>query len=289
MRIAPALIALALALSVPARPQSDPPPPDPRIGDALFRLSREASALWQTAPRFLGREHVYQKAFVRHRRIGVGAGRSAQPMAQVREITSYYNLGAMKAAPEAVTEFRHILQIDSKQIDSDESARARFQSELQSGDPAKESLRKAFEKACLAGAATDFGQLILLFTKSNIEKYSYSLIGDGRAGVDPAWVLAFEQQTGEQSLRLNEGRHKSLERLHGEIWTRQGDFLPLRIVLNSKRTRGEIEIRDEARVDYTALSGALLPESLVYRRYVSGEMMLESIYKYSEWKPIDQK
>ena len=253
---------------------------DPRISGALHRLSKEAAGLWQVAPGFTGRESVHQKALARK-------GRDIGPTFQTRDIESFYALGAFKGAPEALREFRHILLVDGKAMDDEKSARRAFEAQLLSGqDAVKETLRKDFEKTCLAGSATDFGQLILLFTNANLAKYSFEFGGESRLGADNAWQIAFTQLAGDQSLHVSEGHRKIVEKLQGEIWSRPGDFLPLRIVLNSRRQRDKNEIRDEAMVDYMVVAPALLPASLVYRRYVNGALLLESVYRYSDWQPV---
>jgi hypothetical protein len=277
---------LAFLLHLPAADQ------DPRVADALYRVSREASGLWQTAPRFLARETISQKALVSRKakvKFSVGAaavGRPA-PKFENREIVSFYSMGAYKDTPEALREFRHMISVDGKALQDESAAREKFVYELASNrDMDKEQLRSDFEKTCVAGAATDFGQLILLFTKPNLPKYAFTFAGETRIGVDEALAIGFEQQGGAESLHISEGNKKMQEKLRGEIAVRRGDFLPLRIDLNSSHSRDKNEIRDEAKLDYTVVSGALLPAALVYRRWVNDEMVLESIYRYSQWQPI---
>ena len=252
--------------------------PDPRVADALYRISKEASGLWQTAPHFIGLETVTQKALTR--------GRGKLPPAfRTREIVSCYSLGAFKGSPEALREFRHIVSVDGKTLEDEKSGRAGLERELaSSADSGKLALLKEFEKTCLAGSATDFGQLILLFTKPNLSKYSFEFAGDARIGVDNAWLIGFKQQTGNESLHISEGGSKRSEKLQGEISVRQGDYLPLRIILNATHARGKNEIRDAAKLDYTVVGGALLPAALVYRRFVNGDLAMESIYRYSDWQ-----
>ena len=256
---------------------------DARIAEALHRWSSEAGSFWQVAPGFVGRETVHQKALKK------GKGAKAQSF-ETRDIESFYALATFRGAPEALREFRWILTIDGKKQQEEEGARRAFEAQLVSGkDEAKEALRTDFEKACLAGVATDFGQLILLFTKPNLEKYSYELSGESRLGADNAWQIAFTQFAGDQSLHLSEGRRNMSVKLQGELWSRPGDFLPLRIVVNARRQRDKNQIRDEAMLDYMVVPPALLPASLVYRRYVNEEMRLESVYRYSDWQAMGPK
>ena len=247
---------------------------DPRLADALYRLSREASGLWQNAPHLLARELVTQRAMRAHSK-GFAT----------REIVSFYSLGAFAGAPEALREFRHIVSVDGKAMEGEHAALAAFRRELASPDAeSKQELIKSFERTCLSGAATDFGQLILLFTKPNQAKYSFQMAGDTRIGVDAAWIISFQQLAGDESLHIRDAGRKRDERLHGEISVRQGDYLPLRIVLHARHTVKSHEVRDEAKLDYTAIGGALVPISLVYSRFENDEVTLESIYRYSEWQ-----
>jgi hypothetical protein len=265
------------------------------VPEALYRVSREAARLWQTAPSFIARESVVQRALVHKKNrlsIGVGMGSigSGIPLFQTREILSYYSLGAFQGAPEALHEFRETFSVDGHSVAEEPAARAKLIEELEGDvDATKQELVKQFEKKCVAGAATDFGQLILLFTRSHVDKYSYEVTGDGRIGADTAWVLSFKQLGGEQALRITDNGKKIVEKLQGEIWVRQGDYLPLRITLNSTRARDKSEIRDEAKVDYTVVSGALLPASLTYRRFTDDDLALESVYRYSNWEALPGK
>jgi hypothetical protein len=287
------LTCLILLLHLLMKAQQDQKPADPRLSDALYRVSREAGQLWQTAPNFIGRELVTQKAVARSqpkfRPFSGALPEGSEPKEQVlnREIVSFYALAAFKGSPEALKEFRQIVSIDGRNLAEDEeTTRAEFAATLASADNTRlQALRTQFEKNCLAGAAIDFGQLMLLFTKPNLEKYTFRAGGDGRVGADTALIIEFEQQTGRESLHISEGRRKLNAKLTGEIWVRQGDWLPLRIVLNSRRMRDRMEVRDEARVDYAVTSGALLPASLVYRHYLDQNLAFESIHRYSAWQP----
>ncbi len=273
MKASPLYLCTGLFLALPSASQQDA-----RVSDALYRVSKEASGLWQTAPHFIGLETVTQKALTK------GKGK-LPPGFRTREIVSYYSLGAFKGSREALREFRQIVFVDGKPVGDEKSGRGDLERELASvSDSGKIALLKDFEKTCLAGSATDFGQLILLFTRPNLSKYSFEFAGDARIGVDNAWLIGFKQQTGNESLHISEGGSQRSEKLQGEISVRQGDYLPLRIVLNVGHTRGKNEIRDSAKLDYTVMGGALLPAALVYRRFVNGDLALESIYRYSDWQ-----
>jgi len=50
------------------------------------------------------------------------------------------------------------------------------------------------------------------------------------------------------------------------------------------------EIRDEASVEYApTAAAAVLPASVVYRRYVDNELKVENVSRYSDWQPFSAK
>lgn len=208
-----------------------------------------------------------------------------------REIISYYAFSSFRTAPEALHEFREIVSSDGRTITAAGAARQELRAALDShDDKTKRTLLADFEKSSLAIAATDFGQLILLFTKANMAKYSFELRGSALVGADRAMLLDFRQKAGEEALRVSEPGKRRREPLEGQIWIRESDSVPLRITLNTSRLERSKKIRDEARVDYQPNPGGLiLPVSVVHRRFVNDELSVENIYQYNDWKPIDQQ
>jgi hypothetical protein len=60
--------------------------------------------------------------------------------------------------------------------------------------------------------------------------------------------------------------------------------------LTASRRLESDEIRDEASVDYApTATGAVLPASVVYRRYINNEMKVENVSQYSDWQPVNSK
>ena len=261
---------------------------------ALTQLAGQASKFWQTAPDYMAREKLTQKAIAAPKRrlhIGASAVKPPQPELKDREMVSYYALSSFKTTPEALHEFRELVSIDGKVVTEDQAAREKFRAVIRSGDDrAKKELLAGFEKAGLAVSATDFGQLLLLFTRVNLGKYSFQSKATELVGADRAIVIDFHQNSGHESLKIVEPGRQAHEPLSGQLWVRESDFMPLRITLNAFRRRKLDEIRDEARVDYVGRANAtILPVSVVYRRYVNGDLHVENIYEYSDWQPVNAK
>jgi len=224
----------------------------------------------------------------RRLRIGESALGSAKLELKDREIVSYYALSSFKATSEALHEFREIISIDGR---SAAGTRDKLVVALASKDDgAKKALVQEFEKANLTVAATDFGQLLLLFTRANLAKYTFDRRPGEMAGADRAVIIAFQHVSGGESLRVTEAGKKVNEPLSGEIWVRDSDFLPLRITLRASHQDQTQQIRDEARVDYALQAkGVVLPASVVYRRYVGQQLVVENICEYSDWQAVPGK
>lgn len=258
--------------------------------DALYRLPREATTFWQNAPGFMCRETIHQRVLNLHRNDKGEIDLKHQSEFKSQEIVAWYTLGYFRRAPEALREFRRAFEIDGKPVEEEAEAKAALAKEMNSPDDhARLELVKQFEKQTLASSATDFGQLLLLFTRKNLDKYSFEQSAPSQVGADPAVVIAFKQVGGSQALRIVDGRTKVAQKLQGTILVRQGDYLPLRITLNSTRDIKHNQIRDEASVDYSVAQGALLPASLTYRRFVNKTLMVESTYRYSSCEAVTGK
>jgi hypothetical protein len=259
---------------------------NPALQQALARVAEAAANLRRIAPVVSAREILKQKVVRKKVKKGAPRDDPGTPVLETREIVSWYGYSTLSIAPRSWREFRRIVSVEEKPLDKSPESRERFVSELAAeSDSPKEAMLKEFEKGGLVGAATDFGQVLLLFTKGNQAKYVYKMGELNRVGADPARVLLFEQLAGHEALRITDGGKKLKERLNGEIWVRQSDGVPLRVTLVAVRRIRPNEVRDEARVDYEPGSlGAVLPVSVVYRRFVNDELTVENVFEYSDWQ-----
>jgi hypothetical protein len=281
------LAALALA-------QSSLPAQDTLTTETLPQVARHASRFWQAASGYFCRETLHQKALTmpkRKLRIGHKATELVKPEFKDREIISYYALGSFRTTPEALHEFRQVFLVDGKPLMPEAKALQKFRAILSSRDDrARTELQQDFDQANLAVAATDFGQLLLLFTKANLGKYIFERDISTLIGADRAMVIKFRQSTGQEALRIGEPGKQVKQPLSGKLWVRESDNQPLRITLTATRQLESVEIRDEANVDYAPTAmGAVLPASVVYRRYIDNELRVENVSQYSDWQPVDAK
>lgn len=254
------------------------------------RIAEEAEVFAHSARAVLSEEKLAQrtrKPVSRfHPRVGASATEAPKEEFLTREIVSEYGYSSFKDSPAALHEFRTVISVDGKKVLAVEKARRTLTLGMASTDDAtKKQMLRDFEKHGLIGAATDFGQLILLFTKRRLADYQFALAAQDRIGADTAVVLAFKQKAGQESLTIFAGNTALRSELQGAIWLRVPDYLPLRIKLLSSRKDGPLAINTEATVDYAmSAHGCILPASVVHRDTVSGKLMTENIFQYAPFR-----
>lgn len=262
----------------------------PDVDEVLRRLSEEAEVFARMAPATTTQEKLKQRARrppPRFRpRIGEDALKPPPVRYQTREIVSEYGYAALAESPNVLHEFRQVISVDGRQRLAPEKARQSLSLGMRSDDDRlKKRMLLDFEKHGLIGTVTDFGQLILLFTKRRLDQYRFAIAGTGRLGADPVVKISFEQTAGTQSLTIFEGREALHERLRGEIWARTPDLTPVRISLNSVRKDGKAELRDDAAVEYVMSShGVLLPTAVVHRQYSGDDLLAENVFQYAPFR-----
>jgi hypothetical protein len=266
---------------------------DDTLARALARVAAEAGRFSRNATRFTAEETLRQKAVIEPKtpRVRIAGVRQKPPRItlEARDIVSYYGFAPLNAAgARGLHEVRRIVSVDAKPRPDAANGRAALVFALLSPDEReRDRLRKEFDQAGLAGQAADFGQVLMLFTEANQNRFSYELGDPGRIGAESTMTIAFRQRGGDQALRLNEGGKKDHAPLEGEIWVSESDYEPLRVTLRATRKKGRQEIRDDARVDYAPLAtGELLPVSITHRRFLNDETIMENISQLADWRPL---
>src|SRR3954463_6526298 len=143
----------------------------PSLADLLSRVAEEAEILQQSAPKAVTTETLQQRTLLPpsrfHPRIGKAALEPAKPRQQVREIVSEYSIGALKeSASRNLCEFRQVISIDGRKVQSAESARHALSLGLKSADDrARKRMLEDFARNGLVDIATDYGLILLAFSK----------------------------------------------------------------------------------------------------------------------------
>ncbi|MCL5746640.1 MAG: hypothetical protein M1541_22365 [Acidobacteria bacterium] len=257
------------------------------VRDIVSRISEEAEVFRRVAPQTLSEETLQQRALKSPSRFKPRIGTAApQQEYRVRQIASEYSFGTLKETGE-MHEFRKVISVDGRTIDSAEKARHSLSLGIQSQDErVKKKMLEEFQKYGLSGAAVDFGQLILLFGKRQIGNYRFTLAGDaGLIGADQVLAVAYSQAGGSQELLIFQGREVIRQPLQGFIFVRKSDYLPVRVTMQTARVVKGQMLRDDATVEYSrAPFGVLLPVSVVHREYAGNTLLVENLFRYAPFR-----
>src|ERR1022692_3185427 len=267
-------------------------PAQASLPDLLSRVAEEAAILQQNAPKSLSREVLEQRALMpatRFRpRIGKNATATARPpRLLVREIVSEYSVGTLKeSVVQNLTEFRQVISVDGRKIQSPDRARHALSLGITSPDDRiRKRMLEDFARHGLVDIATDYGIILLAFSKRGLSNMKVELAGEEQVGADAAWVLNWQQTSPDAGMLEFLGNQASRLALQGRLLVRQSDGLPLRIQSWSEHDQASRKVRDEATVDYVqSAHGFLTPASVIHRHMVDGQVITENLYRYDPFK-----
>ena len=254
------------------------------------RVSEEAEAFQRVAIQVLARETLQQHAIKPpkrfHPRVGKAATEPPKDEWQDRELISEY---AFAAIASKLYELRQVTSVDGRTVADAKKAQANLARAITTNDEARlKDALKQFEKYGLRGAVTDFGQVLMLFGRREIDRYEFTTREPQTLNGVPVLVFAYQQLDGPEVLTLVEANNRDQTlhlRISGEIWTLPETFVPLRITVVTSEGIGPTLRREEAAVDY-AMSpyGALLPTSASHRELIGGKLVTENRFTYSDFK-----
>jgi hypothetical protein len=177
-------------------------------------------------------------------------------------------------------EIRTAVTMDGKSLATPDEARRALITGLRSADDVTK--RKLLDD--LEGAATDFGQLILLFDKLPQKDYDSSLAGEQHLGGEPVVVLGYRQISGTQGLTVFKETTEDRQPATGQIWLRRTDLLTVRIIMNTEESLSKkFTIRTEATVDYMPSPFGLVPESVIHKQSLNSSLMVENDFHFTDF------
>jgi len=279
------LLAL-LTIAVPCAPAQT------ALAPFLSRVAEEAEVFRQNAPKALSQETLEQRALMAPSRFHVRAGAAATapppPLRlQVRQLVSEYSVGALKDSVSGdLVEFRAVISVDGRPVQSAESARHALSLGIQSPDDRlRKRMIEEFAKYGLVDVATDYGIILLAFDKRGLEHMKLSPGGETRVGADTARAILWEQTSTAGAELEFRGRTAARRPMRGVLWVREPDGLPLRIEAMAEAAERQHTFRDEATVEYVlSTHGFLTPASVRHRHIVDGKLVTENLYRYEPFK-----
>jgi hypothetical protein len=258
----------------------------------LSRVTEEAEMLRQNARNALAEETLEQRAIRYPTRFRPRIGQAAaippsEPTFRTREIVSEYSVGALGAGDsERLVEFRQVVSVDGQPVQSAERARHALSLGITSNeDRVRKRMLEDFERHGLVGAVTDFGILLLQFTKRGIRELKMEPRGGTLIGSDAAVILGYQQTSGPGGVLDFSNRKATRFPLQGLLFVRAADGLPLRITVEIHRVESGHQYDDEGTVDYGPTPhGFLGPVSVTHRGYVDKQFTVENHFRYAPFR-----
>jgi len=249
-------------------------------------VSEEAEVFAQLAQKIIGQESLEQIALQPPPRFQV-RGEPPQLRYQTRHIVSEYGYSTFRDDPGNLHEMRQVLTVDGRKVKAAGKLRETLTMGLKTDtDKVKKRMLKEFESFGLREFASDFGQLLLLFTRRQIENYQFRHVGEQFLGAEAAVVFSFAQKNGDSAMTVFEGRQMVRHTLRGQLWLRKTDGVPLRVTLDAERKQDQQPtIQYRAVVDYQlSAHGLLLPAAVNYAETLHGHRLIENRFRYADFK-----
>src|SRR5215471_10056080 len=170
--------------------------------DLLSRVAEEAEILQQNIPRALSTEALEQRTLLPANRFRPRIGRNsvqqaAQPRLQIRHIQSEYSVGVLKESDTpTLIEFRQVISVDGRKVQSIETARHALSLGLKSADDrARKRMLEDFARNGLVDVATDYALILLSFSKRGQRDMLFAPAGETLIGTEAVLAISWEQTT----------------------------------------------------------------------------------------------
>jgi len=261
------------------------------VPQALSRVSEEAALFQENLPKSLTQETLSQKAWMPPSRFRSSVAPTVvtppKPRLVSHEVVSEYSVGPLKNSDSHnLFEFRQVISVDGKAVRSTESARRELTIGIRSQDDAvRKRMLQDYAKYGLVDVATDYGLILLAFTKRGLEGLEIKPAGQSQIGADQVLLFAWKQSGSDAGELEFRGRQATRQALQGKLWVRASDGLPMRVDAWAEYEQSKHRIRDEATVDYAVSThGYLTPASVLHRHIVDQQLMTENLYHYASFK-----
>ena len=264
--------------------------PAPLPAPVAARLAGYADAFAQKARNLTTEETLVQRAYRipphPHLAIGAAAG-TLYAQYVTHQVVSAYRIGRLKGdASGNLLEFRELVSMDGAPVQTPQVARQALAAEIIGGageDRVRKKILGEFTRLGLLDVATDYGTILLAFTTVGQRTLDFEEAGTAWVGTEEADVWNWQQTSGG-ALEFR-GRKTERRVLHGSLWVRKSDGLPLRVSALFAHAEEKHELRDEASVDFVLSGfGCVTPASVVHRHIVDDVVLTENLYTYEPFR-----
>jgi hypothetical protein len=264
---------------------------DERTSRLIEGLTRQADTFQKITPEILGRETLQQRVLKPpphfKPRIGEGARKPVEPGWRQRELVSEYGFAALGAGE--LHELRRVTSVDGRKVEDEKQAQESLARLVTATDDQRKRLAlKQLEKYGLRGAAIDFGQILLLFSRSSIGRYEFSFASLRQENSIDLLVFRYRQLDGPAAMTVFDRDRPLKLRIAGEVWVRAADFAPVRITLHASETESEEGLREDATVQYLMSEyGVMLPASVEHQELRDGRLISDSKFTYANFHKFE--
>jgi hypothetical protein len=270
---------IVLLIAAPAFAQDTTP--------MLDALGRAAAIFSHSVPGLMAREHLAQKG--RRAVMEVAQSRGKESIDFVipedfvkHEVVSDYSFGEFSDSKH-FHEKRTVLLVDSAPPNAPARHALTMGDVTQTGIEQK-SMLEDIESGQLQGAAADFGPFLLLFTKERQSHFEFRLNGRHRLNKEMLLVINYRQIAGNDGLTDFRDRSAVRHPLAGQIWMRDGDFVPARITVETEEILSpKFVLRNEAAIDYAPTLYGLAPAVILHRQYLNRDLLVENRFTYTDY------
>jgi hypothetical protein len=261
------------------------------LDPVLSRVTEEAAVFQQNIVKTLTQETLEQSASMGQPRFQPRVGQQAvqppKPRTRKRIIVSEYSVGKLKDSSSGdLVEFRQVISVDGVAVQSQASARhALSMGVLSDDDQARKRMIENFASHGLVDIATDYGLVLLAFTKRGIAGMQFTEEPERQIEGTAVRSIAWKQTTAAGGELEFHGRQAARLPLAGRLLVRRSDLLPVRVEVWAEDTQNKQKIRDEATVIYQQSDhGFLMPASVVHKHLVNGDVTAENHYTYKPFR-----
>lgn len=263
-----ALPAILLAASL-ARSQGPPGPP-PALARILSRVADDAAVFQQNIVKALSRETLEQRTWANNRVF-------------LRIVISEYSAGPLQdSSAHEVVELRQVVSVDGKRVQARTEARHALSLGMPTeSDRVRKRMLEDFAQYGLTDIATDYGLVLLAFTKVGMAGLQFGEEPDRQIGSEMLRSITWKQATPEGGELQFHGRQFNRIPLAGRLLVRKTDSQPVQIEVWAENVDNKQKIRDEAKVAYQMSDhGFLVPAWIVHRHLMNGALRTENHYRY---------
>ena len=261
---------------------------DPRIPQLLERVSEEARVFTEKSPQLLGVETLSQRGRVAPPRFRLRKGASSEDAPQVAyrtiEMVSEFRFGMLPSAPNELREIRVVTAVNQRPVRDSVKARLALTEGMASDlDRLNKQMLQDLEAYGLVGAASDAGQLIMLFRRAHLDELAFELAGAAEHHGKAVTRLSYRQISGAGARVYH--REMARVKLSGELWVRDSDGMPVRVTAEMPAKEGKYSVVHRFAVDYApSRHGVVMPAEVAYQRIQDSLLMVETKATYSDFK-----